>query len=211
LRVIEKAGKTKCGNYKWKCICDCGKEVVIKSGNLTRQKGTKSCGCLLSEKNIKRLTTHGKSKYKLYDIWSSMKARCADINDKNYGGKGITVCDEWSNDFDIFYSFSINNGWQPGLEIDRINNNGNYSPENCRFTNRIINCENKSNSKLWFINGNKYPSARKAAIGEKVHRDTILRWCGVIPWKNGELKEKEGCYSRLKYGFKNELARRASC
>ena len=199
LTVIRPAGKTKCGNYKWECLCDCGKAVVVKSGSLTRDGGTKSCGCLHSEICREIKTTHGLTGHPLYNVWLAMKGRCADKADLNYGARGISVCDEWIDDFKPFYEFAMRKGWRHGLDIDRIITNGNYEPENCRFVTRTINTENTRTAKWWVIGGVKYPSARKAAVHEGVNRETILRWCGVVPWRGGEKRNKPGCYSYLKY------------
>jgi len=200
LTAVSRSGKTKCGNYKWDCLCDCGGVVTVKSGSLTRDSGTRSCGCLLAEKNAERNTTHGLSGHHLYNIWLSIKARCANLNDPRYGGRGISVCKTWLNNFEKFYSFSMKNGWRPGLEIDRINNNKGYSPDNCRFTTRIVNCENKRTSKVWVIDGREYPSSRKAAKGENVHIGTIREWCGCGKKRRGYGSEKPGCYAYKTYG-----------
>jgi len=89
----------------------------------------KSCGC---NKNIK----HGDRKIRLYGVWTNIKTRCTNPNNKrykDYGGRGITICPEWANDYIVFRDWSLSNGYQEGLQINRINNNGNYCPENCNF------------------------------------------------------------------------------
>lgn len=99
---------------------------------------------------------HKMSKTKLYKIWGSMKQRCLNMNDKgykNYGGRGITVCDEWKNDFISFYQWSVNNGYQEGLTIDRINNNGNYEPSNCRWTDNFTQQSNTRKNVYLTIDG----------------------------------------------------------
>jgi len=198
LTVIRKAGKTKCGNYKWECICSCGNTIVTKSGSLVRGD-TNSCGCLHMENLKIALTTHGLSGHPLTAVWSSMKARCHNHHDKNYGGRGIFVCKEWEDSFETFYSFAMSNGWRQGLDIDRIDTNGNYEPDNCRFVTRMENSENRRDTKWWSIDGIEYPSARKAADSVGVNIETIFRWCGVIPWRDGTKREKPGCSARLKY------------
>ena len=93
---------------------------------------------------------------RLYDIWVNMKQRCFNQNDQayqNYGGRGIAVCDEWKDDFQAFYDWSVSNGYQDGLSIDRINNDGNYSPENCRWTDRNVQNRNRRNNHKITYNG----------------------------------------------------------
>lgn len=100
--------------------------------------------------------THRLSKTPLYTIFHSMKGRCYNTNSasyKNYGGRGIKICEEWLNNFELFYHWAINNGWRKGLEIDRINVNGNYCPNNCRFVPRILNARNTTKNKPITYNG----------------------------------------------------------
>jgi hypothetical protein len=133
------------------CKCNCGVIKEYPRSNIVR-KHTKSCGCINKERlKIKPIRiTHNLSKTKLFKIWKGMRKRCNNKKDKNYhnyGFRGIKVCDEW-NQFINFYNWSIENGYQENLSIDRINNNGNYEPLNCRWTNNIIQGNNKSNNHL---------------------------------------------------------------
>jgi hypothetical protein len=135
-------------NAQWLCLCDCGNEKIIRGGSL-RQGKIRSCGCLLSEKSKERMTNiatkHGHSDSPLYRVHKSMIERCyspLSKGFKNYGGRGITVCDEWLNDFMAFYSWAVENGYQEGLEIDRKDNDGNYEPSNCRWVTPLENCQN---------------------------------------------------------------------
>lgn len=127
------------------CKCDCGtfKEFSLK---LVKTSGTKSCGCLKREKASVRLTIHGLKNHKLYSVWEGLKKRCYGENQpryKDYGGRGISVCDKWRYNPKAFIEWSLNNGWKIGLCIDRENNNGDYTPDNCRFVTYTINNLNK--------------------------------------------------------------------
>ena len=132
------------------CKCSCGKIAAVRTRDLVRSKGnTESCGCLHRERTRAAKTTHGLTRgYKphlLYWVWNGMRSRCSDPKNKHfkdYGGRGITVCQEWCGDVQVFFSFAMSHGWQPGLEIDRENNDGNYEPGNCRFVTRTENCHN---------------------------------------------------------------------
>jgi len=134
------------GERKRKVLCQCSCEnktiVEVQLSNL-RGRNTTSCGCWKKEGIIKRSSTHGLKHHSLYPVWKNMKNRCSDKNHKNYGGRGISVCSEWRKDFKEFYEFAMSNGWKQGLEIDRIDNDKGYSPDNCRFATRSENQSNK--------------------------------------------------------------------
>lgn len=120
----------------WVCQCDCGNRTApIPSIQLLSGK-TRSCGCLKNDLIKERSVTHGMSRTRLYYVWHTMKNRCLNPNTKkykDYGGRGITVCSEWASDFKAFYDWAMSNGYCDGLSIDRINNDGNYEPTNCRW------------------------------------------------------------------------------
>lgn len=121
----------------WKCKCDCENFVFVSTRDL-RSGNTKSCGCFRTDK----LTTHGLSGHPLIDTLKGMIRRCYNKNFKyykNYGGRGIKVCKEWKNDKKSFYNWAIKNGWKKGLTIDRIDNDGDYCPENCKFISKRKN------------------------------------------------------------------------
>lgn len=131
----------------WLCKCDCGNEKSVRKDHLT-SGGTKSCGCLEEQnlENMKFKPTHGQSKTRLYYVWNSMRMRCKNPNSSNYsnyGGRGIDVCKEWNDSFEPFYKWAIENGYKEGLTIDRINNDGNYEPGNCRWATHKEQAANK--------------------------------------------------------------------
>jgi len=129
---------------KWLCICICGHIKEIIGGSL-RSGATQSCGCLNREIVQLRGITHGKWGTRLYAIWHGMKQRCENSNSTSfvyYGGKGVTVCVEWES-FSGFYAWSITSGYTKELTIDRIDGNGGYCPDNCRWTSATIQARNQ--------------------------------------------------------------------
>ena len=150
-----------------KCVCDCGNEKIALYDSLKAGK-TRSCGCLVSkEERSKRSSTHGLSKSKLYKIWDGIKYRCYGKNCleyDRYGGRGIGMCDAWKNDFMSFYDWSMNNGFEDGLSIDRIDNNGNYEPTNCRWANDYEQGANKRNNIVIEYNGETHILSEWARI-----------------------------------------------
>lgn len=156
-RVLEprKIGKS----ATWLCRCECGLEKVVYQQNLITGK-SKSCGCLFREimaEVNKRQGTHRKTHTRLYRIWSGMKSRCYNnktcLNFKLYGGKGITVCEEWLDNFIAFYNWSMANGYEEHLTIDRINGNKGYEPDNCRWATHKEQQQNLSTNRKLTIFG----------------------------------------------------------
>lgn len=125
------------GGAMWLFDCDCGKQHRTAYINV-RSAGVHCCGCLTGG------TTHGMKNHPLYVVWRSMRARCGHITKgtPNYAGRGITVCDEWQ-DMGQFGAWALSNGYRRGLQLDRIDNDGNYEPENCRFVTQRVNLNNK--------------------------------------------------------------------
>lgn len=137
------------------CKCECGTVKSVNMKNLMRGL-TKSCGCLALEKSIERSTKHGKSNTRLFLTWENMRRRCYDKNNKSYyryGGRGIKVCDEWNENFSVFYEWAMESGYQDNLTIDRIDNNKDYDPSNCRWADVKTQCRNRSSNVRITING----------------------------------------------------------
>lgn len=142
------------GVATWLCLCDCGNHVV-KRGDVLRRGDATNCGCISKEKQRVAVTTHGLSHSPLYRAWDSMKRRCKNPTTKfyeNYGGRGITFCDEWQN-FEPFRDWALSNGYRKGLTLDRIDNDGNYCPQNCRWVDMYTQSRNKRNNKWLSLNG----------------------------------------------------------
>ena len=138
------------GHRYAECQCDCGNKKIICYSNIKRGL-TKSCGCKVK-------TANGLSKTRLYQIYKHIKHRCFDKKDigyKNYGGRGITMCDTWAKDYMAFYSWAISTGYNDNLTIDRINSNGNYCPENCRWATMQEQQNNRTNNRVLEYKGQK--------------------------------------------------------
>lgn len=151
---------------EWLCKCDCGNELVVLKKNLLNGN-TQSCGCTRALSNASRLTTHGAKNTKLYAIWCSMKDRCTRNNNKDfehYGGRGIKVCEEWMRDFSAFRDWAIESGYNQNLTIDRINVNGNYCPDNCRWVDWNTQANNRTNSIYIEYNGETHTCAEWSKI-----------------------------------------------
>lgn len=168
LQVIKYYGKSKKGAL-WLCKCDCGNETIVNGGSL-RSGHTQSCGCLQKEITIQKQTTHGKTNNRVYWVWASMKNRCYNSNYslyRNHGGRGIRVCDEWKDNFQAFYDWSINNGYDENLPkgkctLDRIDNNGNYEPSNCRWVDMEKQSNNTRRNVYYMVDGEKMTIAEIA-------------------------------------------------
>lgn len=170
---VENKGKA----TMWRCMCDCGNVTVVAAGAL-RSNEVRSCGCLQKELTSLRNTTHGMANSRLHRIWRGMKSRCYNQNTaeyQHYGGKGVKVCDQWKNNFEDFYRWAIENGYRDDLSIDRIDCNGDYSPENCKWSNIIEQANNKMNNIVLTYNGETH---------------TLAEWSGIVGISRCTLRDR---------------------
>lgn len=175
------------GYYFWECKCDCGNSKIVKT-SLLRNGHTQSCGCKLVEHAKNMVYKHGLSNTDLYSVYRSMISRCYDKNHrfyKNYGGRGITICNEWLNNFKLFYDWALANGYRKGLSIDRIDNNKGYFPNNCRWATQKEQMNNIRNNKIYTYNGKT---------------QTVSQWAEELGWGRTTLD------NRLRAGWSFEKA-----
>ncbi len=159
---------------RWLCRCDCGNIIKAEHTNL-KSGNTKSCGCFHRDQIIASSTKHGDRKTRLYRIWSNMKNRCfnqADKTYKRYGGRGITVCSEWAESYELFKEWALSSGYHDDKDcsIDRIDTNGNYTPDNCRWSNPIEQANNRRNTLRYEYRGQIHTLSEWSKItGIKYH------------------------------------------
>lgn len=163
------------GVYYYRCKCDCG-NIKIAEGRELKRGNVKSCGCY----NIESHTKHGKRNTRIYRIYHHMIDRCKNKNDanyKDYGMRGIEVCEEWTGEqgFENFYKWSMENGYSEELTIDRINVNGNYEPNNCRWTDNNVQANNKRNNRVFDVGTGEKTLAQLCREFDKTYNTVLAR------------------------------------
>lgn len=176
LTVVRESGRDKHGKSLYECVCACGNNITTAAVYL-RAGDTKSCGCLAKENRVKSRKKHGLSRKKntYYETWKAIKSRCYNKNNihyKNYGGRGIVVCDRWLSDFNLFLS---DMGEKPSKNhsIDRIDVNGGYSPENCRWATSHEQTRNKRSNRCFEFMGLSLILEDWSLIF-KIHQSTLV-------------------------------------
>ena len=174
LTVMGRDGTYKSGNVRWLCRCDCGGYTHSPGCDLKSGK-IKGCKCISSERMTRINTKHGGFGTRLYEIWRQMHRRCYGVGTKaypDYGGRGITVCDEW-REFEPFRAWALKHGYADDLTIDRIDVNGDYCPDNCRWATAKEQANNKRNNHLIEYNGETHTISEWA---DKFRVDQVKLW-----------------------------------
>ena len=176
------------------CRCDCGNEKIIEISNILAKKHmTVSCGCKKESKKV--LEKLEKEEHKrIYKIYYGIKTRCYNtkaIEYKNYGSRGIIMCEEWKNDFKSFYQWAIKNGYEDNLSIDRIDVNGNYEPSNCRWATQEVQANNKRNNRKIEYNGETHNICEWAKI-INVKYNTLCMRLDKYHWSVERALSKKG-------------------
>ena len=177
LTVLYRVENDSSGKPKWLCKCECGNMKAVSAKHL-KHGDVKSCGCLPKEhaKTLHKINeTHGKSNTRLYQVWEGMKQRCRPTS-KNYGARGIKMCKEWEN-FEPFFEWAMSNGYDPGAKrlqctLDRIDVNGDYCPENCRWIDNLSQQNNRQDNHKITFNGETH---------------TLAEWSRILHMKNETL------------------------
>lgn len=192
LTVLKFAGFGSSHKTQWKCLCECGNEIIVKSNSLITGH-TQSCGCLESETKKNNNKSHGLRYDPLYKTWLNIKNRCNNPNNSHYiyyGKKGIKLCSEWNN-FESFYNWAYTNGYSSGLSIERIDNSKNYCPENCKWIPIEEQSKNRtSNYQIEFEGIVRTVAEISRLTGIKVSTlYSRIQRTGSIYLKNGKIKK----------------------
>lgn len=171
------AERTKAGQPKWECLCSCGATRLVIQGDL-KSGHTTSCGCSRKTHNMaSRVNGHSR----IYRIWKAMRARCSKENNTYfhvYGGRGISVCPQWRYSFEAFFAWAASVGYKDDLTLDRIDNDGNYAPENCRWVTIQVNAQNAGRTKLNAVAVKAIRVAKAAGI---MTQKEMAKFFGVDP------------------------------
>lgn len=161
---VQESGRRR---VRWRCRCSCGNEAIVGTDSLT-SGSTISCGCYHMERIQESNSIHHESKTPLYAVWCGMKARCYNKNSQfysYYGGRGISICDEWNNSYVAFRDWALSNGYSKDLSIDRIDVDGNYCPENCRWIDCVAQANNRRSNRYFTFN-------------DETH--TLMEWSDIL-------------------------------
>lgn len=180
LIVIGLSSKKSGRKSYWVCKCDCGNTLAVRS-DMLKSGNTRSCGCLKREQDKINLSKFHKGYHtpnRLYNTWVSMKGRCLNPNDTNYyryGGRGIKIYPDWVHNYGEFRDWAFSNGYKKHLTIDRIDNNGNYEPNNCRWVTMKVQCNNRRSNLNVFWNGETH---------------TLMEWSEIYSINYGTLRDR---------------------
>ena len=188
LLVLRELDERRNKGVLWECVCDCGGKAKRTTGELNAGRRL-TCGCMPTGSN--GAWRNGKRE-KLYVVWCDIIQRCFDKNFRGYhryGGRGITICNEWRHDYPAFRSWALSHGYKEGLTIDRINNDGNYEPNNCRWVTMKEQCRNKTglvwityNGKTMIMNDwAELLGLKKSTLGERIRRGWTIEKALTTP------------------------------
>jgi hypothetical protein len=205
LKVINSHPKKSNGQTQWLCLCDCGKKLIVTTSDLN-SKGVQSCGCLNRDNVRKRCLRHGyanrKNIHPLYNTWVGMNGRC--LNEKHaaykyYGARGISVCKDWQKNPEKFIDWAQENGWKPGLTIERVDNNKGYSPSNCKISTMMEQLQNTRRTKRISFKG-KTLTLREWEEETGIKKDALysrifkLKWSIKKALTTPTKRRLENCY-----------------